>query len=386
MLAGRGSDRIRPPGPLNGVRVLDLTRLLPGPAATRQLADMGADVLKIETVDGDPARRMGPLLGDTTPVFLALNRHKRFVTLDLKQKDDRARFLDWVSDADVVVESFRPGTMARLDIGWERLSALNPKLVLCSLSGFGQTGELAARAGHDINYLALSGVLEQNADATGRPVLPGFPIADIVGAQAAVGAILAALLDARASGRGQQVDVSLTDAVFAQHVFAEADVNLSGQSPPPGSGLLTGGAPCYNVYRCIDERYLAVGALEYPFWRILCTALSRPDLVARHWSRGEVPGSAEAAETHEILCALFAARPLAEWCALLEPLDCCVSPVLRMDEAMRHPLFAARGMVVAQERADPGLQMHIAPPMRFGKSAFEVARGAMQIGADDNEA
>ncbi|OVZ64924.1 carnitine dehydratase [Pigmentiphaga sp. NML080357] len=332
-------------GPLAGLRILDLTRLLPGPMATRRLADLGAEVTKIEDPAGDPARGMGPARGGTSEVFLAVNRNKRYATLDLKTSKGRDTLLAMAQDADALVESFRPGTLARLGLGWNALHAANPRLVLCSITGYGQSGPLARRAGHDINYLALSGVLHQNAVADGLPALPGLPVSDALGAQAAATAILAALIEAGRTGAGRHVDVALADAAFAHHVLALAEVNVHGRAGEPGRGLLTGGAPCYAVYRCADGRSLAVGALEFKFWAALCEALQRPDLVPCHWSRGLAPGAEESARVREELERVFRGKSRDEWNALLESVDCCVTPVLSMEEAMAHPYFAIRGEI-----------------------------------------
>ncbi|MEK7944150.1 CaiB/BaiF CoA-transferase family protein [Pigmentiphaga sp. YJ18] len=340
-------------GPLAGLRILDLTRFLPGPLATQQLADLGAEVTKVEEPAGDPARRMGPGRGPVSEVFLAIHQGKRFATLDLKAAQGRDALLAMARDADALVEGFRPGTMAKRGLGWETLHAANPRLVLCSISGYGQSGPWARRAGHDINYLALSGALHQNAGRDGMPVLPGLPVADALGAQAAATALLAALIEAGRTGRGRHVDAALADAPFAQHVLAQAEVRADGRAEAPGHGLLTGGAPCYGVYRCADGRHLAVGALEFKFWTALCEALRRPDLAACHWSQGMAPGGADSLRVRGELERIFLSRDMDAWAALLEPCDCCITPVLRMEEAMAHPYHAARVRVPASVSSPP---------------------------------
>jgi len=338
---------IRDPLPLAGVQVLDLTRLLPGPLAALELQRLGATVLKIEGPPGqqDGARELWRTdaereAGEPALMFRRLNEGKALRTLDLRVDADRAALLDEVARADVLVEGFRPGAMGRLGLGWDMLSALNPRLVMCSISGYGQTGPWAQRAGHDINYIAMAGVLHQLAGPDGEPVAPGFQIGDLMGGtQAAVAGILAALLAVQRGGGGRHVDISMTHEVSRHHVLAGLVLAQTGRAPVPGRDLLSGGAPCYGVYRTKDGRHLAVGALEWPFWQRLCTALGRPDWADRHWSRGLAVGSAEALALRTELATLLSTRTMAGWWALLEPVDCCVTPVLKLDECHAHVLF-----------------------------------------------
>src|SRR5471030_1384093 len=225
--------------PLAGIRVLDLTRLLPGPVATMHLADMGAEVIKIEDPGaGDYARVMGPVRKEVSQFFIAVNRGKQFIRLDLKDAVQREQLLTMVADADVLVESFRPGVMDKLGLGWPVLKQRNPKLVMCAISGYGQDGPYAQLAGHDINYIGYAGMLEQNVGQDGTPALPNLQIGDLLGgAQSAVQGILAALLAAKMTGRGRYVDISMTDAVFAHNIMPLAAVNNTGQPAVPGNDL-----------------------------------------------------------------------------------------------------------------------------------------------------
>ena len=328
--------------PLAGISILDLSRLLPGPMATLMLADMGAHVTKIEEPGGDPARAIGPAApGMPSHFFQLANRGKTLLRLDFKQAAQREQFLSMVERADVVIESFRPGVMARLGLGWDTLKARNPQLVLCSISGYGQNGPMAAMAGHDINYLASAGILEQIAGTNGKPVLPNLQIADLLGgAQTAVQGVLAALLAVKMGGSGRCVDVSMSHASFGCHVMPLVAVKSTGQSAAPGLDLLTGGVACYNIYRTADARFMAVGALELKFWEVFCSVIGRSDLAPRHWTRGQPVGGTEAQSDIEELGRLFATHDLAYWTALFADADCCVSPVLRTDEALRSGLFA----------------------------------------------
>ncbi|MDB0539832.1 carnitine dehydratase [Ralstonia solanacearum] len=357
-----------PHRPLAGVRVLDLTRLLPGPAATRHLADLGAEVIKIEDPGpGDYARDMlrtsaDRAAGRPSLFFRALNRGKAELRLDLKRAEDRETLIGHARHADVLIESFRPGVMARLGVGWETLRAANPALVMCSISGYGQDGPLAQAAGHDINYIGYAGMLDQLAGDDGTPIVPNVQIGDLLGgALTAVVGILAALVDARATGHGRHLDVSMTDAVFAHNLMAFFAVGAHGRASRAGTDLLNGGVPCYGVYRTADGRFMAVGALELKFWQALCDVIGRPEWKGRHWSCGQPVGGDEARALRDALAALFRSATQAEWIARFAGTDCCVTPVLRMEEALRHPLFAERNSVV-KENGEP---VQLALPLRF---------------------
>jgi alpha-methylacyl-CoA racemase len=336
--------------PLAGIRVIDLTRLLPGPLATRHLAELGADVLKIEGPAGegqdDGTRTMGltaaeRAAGEPALTFRELNRGKRLARLDLRSEAGRAELHALLRAADVLVEGFRPGVMDKLGLGWAALHAQHPKLVMCAISGYGQHGPWAHRAGHDINYIAMAGVLHQISTVDGEIALPNFQIGDLLGGtQAAVSGVLAGLIGAQRTGRGRCVDVSMAHEVLRHHVLAGVTLTATGRTPEPGRDLLSGGAPCYGVYRSADGRHLAVGALEPKFWRALCEAIGRPEWAARHWSSGLAVGGPESMALREALAAVFGSAPLAHWVALFEGVDACVTPVLRLDEARLHPLFS----------------------------------------------
>ena len=353
--------------PLAGLTILDLTRLLPGPVATMHLADMGATVIKIEDKgSGDYARTMSHVKNELSQLFIAVNRGKQLLRLDLKDAVDRERVLEMAATADAVVESFRPGVMDRLGIGWETLKVRNPKLVMCAITGYGQQGPLSTMAGHDLNFIAYSGMLAQNADDSGRPVIPNLQVGDLLGgALTAVQGLLAALLAVKMGGPGRFIDVAMTDAVFAHHIMPLLAVNCDGQSPLPARDLLTGGVPCYAVYRCADGRYMAVAALELKFWEICCDLLQRPDLKTRHWSLGQVVGGDEAIAIKVELEKIFSGRTQSEWTALFETADCCVTPVLSTEEALVHPHFSDRGKVVRLRHPTEGECAFPAPTVRF---------------------
>jgi crotonobetainyl-CoA:carnitine CoA-transferase CaiB-like acyl-CoA transferase len=362
--------------PLSGIRVLDLTRLLPGPMATQHLADMGAGVVKIEdTGAGDYARELSPVHEGTSAFFRLVNRNKRGMRLDLKNPKGREVFLRLAKKADVVVEGFRPGVMAKLGLGYEALAAVNPRLVYCSITGYGQDGPYAGRAGHDINYIGYAGVGDQIGTAE-APVVPNFQIADLLGgALTPAMGILAALIDARSSGRGRHVDVAMTDAVFAHAILPLLGFLEHGKTPGRGTGMLDGGLPCYNLYRTRDARWMAVGALERKFWETLCDILGCPELKGKHIVYGE-----KAKPVKQRLAEAFASRTQREWSEVFARADCCVSPVLTLEEALANEQLRARDMVVVEE----GLTQ-LAPPVKFSEFEFAIARPAPGSGEHTDE-
>ena len=371
------------PAPLDQIRVLDLTRLLPGPLAAQHLAHLGAQVIKIEDrAAGDYGRSLDHHGSSTSQFFLALNRNKAFVELDFKDPAEFKAMLELVKHADVLIEGFRPGVMERLGLGPKTLWDINPRLVFCSISGYGQDGPMADAAGHDINYLSFTGVLHQNGGPDQKPAMAGLQIADLLGGtEAAVIGILAALFDAARSGHGRHVDISMTDVVFGHNLVAAAHFNEVGHAGIPGRELLTGGEACYNIYRCSDQRDLAVGSLEAKFWDALCDAIDRGDLKKHHWSRGQVPGDAGALAAIDELTTLFATRSQAEWVAHLDGVDCCVTPILSIAEALEHELFRARGMI--EQVAGPAGQSTLpAFPIAFVGEARVTSSAAKLRGAD----
>jgi len=345
---GHPCDATADEPPLQGLKIVDLTRLLPGPLATRQLVQWGAEVLKVEDPEaGDGTRHMllsaHDRAGDReSGLFDHLNHGKSLHRIDLRTPEGRRELIAMVRDADALVEGFRPGVMDRLGLGWPVLRDVNPRLVMCAITGYGQRGPYAGRAGHDINYIALSGVLGQIGPLDGDPVVPNFQIADLMGGtQSALSGLLAGLIGAQRTGRGRFVDVSMTRQVWEHHVISRFEARSFGAPTRPGRGLLSGGSACYNVYRTADARHLAVGALELKFWRKLCQVVGRPDWAERHWSLGQRPGSTDALALKAELAQVIAAQPLSHWEPLFEAADCCVTPVLRLDEVPQHPWFAS---------------------------------------------
>ncbi len=320
-------------GALAGLRVIDLTRYIPGPYCTWILAALGAEVIKIEEPPlGDATRLVPPPVGEESALHAALNRGKRSLVVDIRRPEGAQLVARLAAAADVLVEAYRPGALARRGLGPETLCAANPRLVYCSVSGYGQAGPLSQRAGHDVNYAARAGLLQAFQDAQGRPVLPGAQLADMGGGIFAALGVLAALQARERTGRGQLVDASLMDSALALNTGSLTRLLAGGAERDE----LTGSHACYGLYRCGDGAWLAVGALEPKFWQGLCGALGLPEAAERQWDTGPA-----AVELRQRLERAFAQRDRAEWLALLEPLDVCVEPVLGPAEAWAQPQAAA---------------------------------------------
>src|SRR5712692_691568 len=331
--------------PLTGIRVLDLTRLLPGAFCTMLLADMGADVVRVEDpAGGDYMRWTPPLVGGQSALFNALNRNKRSLTLNLKSAAGRDLLLRLVEHSAVLVEGNRPGVIGRLGLGWDVLHARNPKLVMCSITGYGQDGPFAARAGHDINYMATAGALGLNGERGGPPVPLAVQVADIGGGglQAAV-AILGALLGALRDGQGRRLDVSMTDAAVSWLALQLASAG-GGEEVRRGDQRLAGRHACYRVYACKEGGYYSVGALEPKFWATLCSAVGHPELIELQFAEGEA-----GVRVHRAMELVFVSRTRSEWEAQLAGLDVCCEPVLELDEVAAHPQIAARRVIANSE-------------------------------------
>jgi crotonobetainyl-CoA:carnitine CoA-transferase CaiB-like acyl-CoA transferase len=356
---------------LSGLRILDLTRLLPGPFCTMLLADLGADVIKVEEPNGgDPARQYSPTQGDTGSVFLLVNRNKRSMTLDLKMPEGRDLLLQMVERADVLVESFRPGVMDRLGVGYVVLAERNPRLIYATLSGFGQSGPYRDRAGHDLNYLALAGVLGYNVDRQGQPVPPAVQVADLGAASLAAVAILAAVISRQQTGRGQAVDVSLFGSAIAWLPTLIGPLFSHGHAPPPGEPMLAGGLPQYDVYATADGRHVTLGALEPKFLVNFLGRVGRPELM-RLTDRDQLR-----AELREIFCQ----RPADEWVAFLADVDTCFAPVNTLEEALEDPQVKALGMFTSVDHAKLGELRQIAPPFAFSDTPSSVRRPPPGLG------
>lgn len=308
---------------LEGIRVLDFTMLLPGPYASLRLADLGAEVIKIEPPGGDPARQV-----QNAAVFKANNRNKASVTIDLKTHKGRDHAVTLLQHTDVVLEGFRPGVADRLGIGFAVAHAVNPQVIYCSLTGYGQTGPMRNLAGHDINYMAISGLLGQWSDHEHRPVVPKIQMADLVGGIVASEAILAALVARNKTGQGQHLDVAMADAMVGllnTHILIEDQDGY-----PYGVEQLTGSVVCYNLYQTADHRYISLGALEPKFWQMFCQAVDRPEWIGHQFSAAH-----EDNPIYQAIRQLFLQCDLEFWATLGRHVDCCLQPVLNVGEVAR---------------------------------------------------
>ena len=369
-------------GPLSDVKILDLTRLLPGGFCTLLLADLGADVIKVEdTGQGDYVRWAPPYYGTEehtslttrSAIYLALNRNKRSIRLDLKQERGRQALIKLAETADVLVESFRPSVLERLGVGYEVLRQANPALVYCPITGYGQDGPNRDRAGHDMNYLGLNGILSLTGEADGPPIQSGAQIADLGGGglMAAVG-ILAALQEARRSREGQTVDISMTDGSLAWLVMEAGRYFGSGQVPKRGEVMLSGGIICYRPYEAKDG-WVTCGALEPKFWAAFCNGVGREDLIQHQFEKPGSPAHAQAAE-------IFRGRTREEWRAFNAEHDAMIEPVLEFDEALKSELVREREMVISYEQPELGEVKQLGFPIKLSRTPADVHRPAPALG------
>jgi alpha-methylacyl-CoA racemase len=372
-------------GALSGLRVLDLSRLLPGGFCSLLLADFGADVIKVEDMAmGDYVRWAPPFYegadrSAASALFLALNRGKRSIRVDLKAPEGREVLLRLARDADLLLESFRPGVMDRLGVGYEALRAVNPGLVYCAITGYGQDGPLRDRAGHDMNYLGRIGLLGLTGDAGGPPVQAAGQIADIGGgALTAAFGILAALRERDRTGEGQFVDTSMADGALSWLAMVAARYFAEGRVPRRGGVELAGSLLCYRPYRCSDG-WVTLGALEPKFWQAWCRGVGREDLIERQF---DPPGS----DAHAEVEGVFASRTRDEWEAFGAEHDCCLEPVLELDEALDSELVRARGMVA--ELAQPGVEQPVrllGVPVKLSRTPGDPARAPGPVLGADTE-
>jgi len=333
--------------PLKGLLVLDFTTLLPGPLAALMLAEAGAEVIKIERPGGEDMARFPPLVNGQSALYALLNRGKQVLTLDLKNAADREKLKPLIARADIVIEQFRPGVMARLGLGYDDLRALNRKLIYCAISGYGQSGPRAQEAGHDINYIGATGLLDLQPGPTDNPVPPPALIADIGGGTfPAVINILLALRARDQSGEGAFIDIAMTDAMFTFGWYALALGVAGGRFPKAGELPLVGASPRYRLYAARDGKLVACGALEQKFWEAFCAAIG---LAAEFIDDRRDPKATGAA-----VAKLIAARTSKEWWPIFTEADCCTTIVAPLEEALRDPHFVERGLFA--HRLDVGGQ------------------------------
>jgi len=350
--------------PLEGIHVLDCTRLLPYQYCSLILSDLGAEVLKIEEPrEGDYSRWGDRSRSYESTAFAMANRNKKSMKLNLKDERGKEIFKKLIFSYDVLVESFRPGVMERLGLGYEALCRLQPDIVYCSATGYGQHGPYATRAGHDINYLGISGILGCTGEHTGRPVIPGIPIGDMAGGGIFTAlAIIAALLGRERTGEGQYIDVAQTDVLTSLNLLniAEALAQQKGQKARPYN--LRGASLCYNTYMTRDGKYMALGALEEKFWRNFCKAVGKEEWISNHLAPYE-----EGNETTEALKALFAGKTQKEWNDLFENVDTCLTPVLRPEDTLNDSHLRARETITEMDDPQRGETVQIGFPAKFSE-------------------
>lgn len=362
---------------LEGIKILDLSRLLPGPFCSMLLADFGADVVKVEDPKiGDYIRWWPPRMGRNSGFHVVLNRNKRSLTLNLKSPEGKEIFQQLVHTTDVVLESFRPGVMERLGLGYEKLSKTNPNLIYCAITGYGRTGPRSQKAGHDINYLALGGVLSHSGRENG-PTLSGVQIADLGGgAIMAAFSIVAALLARRRQGEGQYIDISMLDGSLTWNCLRWGKYLADQKIPRPGDDMLNHGFACYNIYKTKDGRYMALGALEPKFWQGFCESVGRSNWNQENYFQ---PGPHQRILQDEI-AELFRRKTQADWIAHFGNHDCCCEPVLKLDEVLADPHLRAREMVVELVHESWGAyhQLGIAP--KLSRTPGKISSHAPELG------
>jgi crotonobetainyl-CoA:carnitine CoA-transferase CaiB-like acyl-CoA transferase len=368
-------------GPLAGVRVLDLTRLLPGGYATLLMADMGADVVKVEEPGkGDYIRWTPPLVGEFSSGHIALNRNKRSVSLNLKTDEGKELLLRLVDRFDVLIESFRPGVMDRLGLGWSTLRETNPSLVYCAITGYGQDGPRAQEAGHDVNYAAYAGMLSIVGEEDGRPVIPGVQVGDLAGGgMASVIAILAALHRRHETGRGDFCDIAMSDGIVSWLSIHASEFFASGEVPHREQMHLSGRYPCYRIYPASDG-WLSVGALEPQFWAALCETIDRPDLAGDAFALGD-----RRDEVIGELTTVFAAKTRAQWMESFRGRDVCVAPVNNFEEAFADDQLAHREMAVEVDLPDGSSIRQVGNPLKFAASTSARRMPPPRLGEHTNE-
>lgn len=378
--------------PLEGIRVLDLTRLLPGPYGTLILADLGAEVIKIEDPhQGDYVRWSPPYVKNQSIFFLALNRNKKSVAIDLKSEKGKEVFLKLVEKSDVVVESFRPGVMEKMGLGYEILSKRNPKIIMCSISGYGRTGPYSDRAGHDINYLAISGFLDTTGVRDGPPVIPGGQIADISGSLYSVIGILTALVERARTGKGRYIEIAMAEGAMSFLIMFICKFLKDGILPTRGKTHLSGEIVCYNIYETKDGRYLSLGALEPKFWQNFVKAIGREDLIEEGFSLAK-----DGEWGYEEVKKEIKKKTLTEWIEFLKNVDACAEPVNTVEEAINHPQFQERGMIFYVEHPEegripqmrtpislPDVEVYRSHPPKWGEHTVEVLKNVANLSDEE---
>ena len=357
---------------LSGLKILDLSMNLPGPYMTWLIATLGADVVKVENpASGDYARVLGT--PGNSPLFDAVNRNKRSIALNLKHPEGKRIFLDLLDLYDIVVEGFRPGTMERLGLGFETTSARNFRLIHVSITGYGHDGPYRLRAGHDVNYLSLAGVIDMTGTGEGQSVIPGVQVADLAGGSLlSLAGLLAAVIQREKTGKGQFVDASMFDGALSLTTMIFGGVEAGLEQSRPGRMLFNGRFPCYGVYATKDGKFMSLGAMEAKFWQNFCVAVNREDLMNEQFGGEEAKTEVER---------IFAAKTREEWVDFMKNADACCEPVLSLTEAVESPLAESRKML----SRFPDGKRFLASPIKLSGSQFPAERPAPMLGQHTHE-
>jgi crotonobetainyl-CoA:carnitine CoA-transferase CaiB-like acyl-CoA transferase len=362
---------------LEGMYVLDLTMLLPGPFCTLMMADFGAEVIKVEPpLQGDYIRWFPPMIGKMSARHHLVNRNKKSITLDLKSEKGKEIFLKLVKKADILVEGFRPGVMERLGLHYDRVNEINPGIIYCSISGYGQDGPYKSLVGHDINYIGLAGLLDISGRKGDAPAVPGVLTADIGGGLMALIGILLACQARVKTGRGQYIDISMLDGSIAWLYHIAGDYFATDKCPTRGDSFVTGYYACYTVYPTRDGKYVTVGALEEKFWHNFCRFLNREDLIPYQF----IPEKQE--ELKKNLTEIFLEKTRDEWVDAFSPIDVCFGPVKDLEEAFKDPQVVYRRMIQDVEVPEIGLIKQLGIPIKLSQTPGNIKRSAPELGED----
>ncbi|MDY6854955.1 MAG: CaiB/BaiF CoA-transferase family protein [Thermodesulfobacteriota bacterium] len=368
-------------GALEGINILDLSRLLPFNYCTMMLADLGAEVLKIEEPKvGDYMRWLPPKLKNENAIFLIANRNKKSMTLNLREEKGKEILCKLVKEYDVLFESFRPGVMDRLGVGYERLKEINPRLVFCSSTGYGQDGPYKSRPGHDMNYISVAGILEATGRHTGAPVIPGIPIADMSIGIFSAFSILTGIMARDRTGKGQHIDVSMTDCMVSYNMMNIAGFAVSQQAEGLDTFGITGEIPCYNVFKTKDGKFISLGNIEDKFWVNLLKLIEREDLTQYQFAIGE-----QADKAMDELRAVFLSKTRKEWLDLFEGEDICYAPINSAEDVMADPHVRHREMLLDMEHPVEGKMTTIGFPFKFSGTPASIRTPSPTLGQHTDE-
>lgn len=367
--------------PLEGIKIVDLSMYLPGPFCSQMLADFGAEVIKVEPLSGDSGRWLNPFLDSQGALFYQVNRNKKSTAINLKTETGQEIFKGLVQQADVLLEQFRPGVMEKMGLGYEDMKSINPALIYCSITGYGHNGPFKYVAGHDLNYQSIAGITGLNGDA-GKPAMLGVQTADVGGGSLhAIIAILMALMARNKTGKGQFCDVSMLDGVMSFLPYSLGEWSSSGELPPRGQGVISGGYACYRIYGTADGKYVSLGAIEEKFWQGFCRKIGCPEYIEWQWVADKQP------EMIQAIKALMKSKTCSEWVEFFADEDICFAPVLDLQEMSEHPQVKARDMIITLENfKDTGKDLMVmGTPIKLSDTPALVKNEFPEIGQNTSE-